>query len=116
MSDLNMKSLSEINNMTLTEFNYRMYALQFDNLKDEFERYKLAFAIRDAAATKNEGTEKHPKEVYRFNNANDILDYGANYERLLEGKQIAFTSELEDIEPENNALYKAIAEINNSVS
>ncbi|HCT0366118.1 TPA: hypothetical protein LQO49_002502, partial [Staphylococcus pseudintermedius] len=61
MSDLKMTSLKQINEMTLTEFNYRMYALRFDVLKEEYERYKLAFAIRDAAATKNEGTEKEPK-------------------------------------------------------
>ncbi|HGH0728315.1 TPA: hypothetical protein ACJHGX_001393 [Staphylococcus pseudintermedius] len=115
MSDLKMTSLKQINEMTLTEFNYRMYALRFDVLKEEYERYKLAFAIRDAAATKNEGTEKEPKEVYRFKSPNDILDYEVNYNRLLDGKEIVFTDELEEVEPENNNFFKTIAEINNSI-
>lgn len=52
MSDLKMTSLEEIDNLTLREFNYRMWALELDVLREEFERYKLAFAIRDAATTK----------------------------------------------------------------
>ena len=52
MSDLKMTSLEEIDNLTLREFNYRMWALELDVLRKEFERYKLAFAIRDAATTK----------------------------------------------------------------
>ncbi|HCT0366152.1 TPA: hypothetical protein LQO49_002546, partial [Staphylococcus pseudintermedius] len=46
---------------------------------------------------------------------NDILDYEVNYKRLLDGKEIVFTDELEEVEPENNNFFKAIAEINNSI-
>lgn len=112
MSDLKITRLADINNMTLTEFYYRMYALSFDVLKKEHDLYKLAFAIRDAATTKNVGTEKKPKEVYRFKSVKDILDYEYNYKRLLQGKSIVFKHEVEDISPEQNALLKVIAEIN----
>ncbi len=97
--------------MTLTEFNYRMHANEFIQLKREFERYKLAFAIRDAAATKNVGTEKEPKEEYIFKSPNDVLDYEENYKRIKEGKSIRFASERDDYEP-NAALYDLIAEFN----
>lgn len=107
-----MTSLSEINNMTLTEFNYRLYALRFNLLRKEYELYKLAFAIRDAAATKNIGTEKKPKETYVFKTVNDIIDYEYNYKRLMEGKEIVFGNEIEEVTPEQNALLEVIAEIN----
>lgn len=112
MSELNIKSLKEINNLTLSEFNYRMYALRFEILRKEYDLYKLAFAIRDAAATKNIGTEKKPKEAYVFKSVNDIIDYEYNYKRLLEGKQIMFTNEKKEIDSEQNALFEVIAEIN----
>lgn len=112
MSELNIKSLKEINNLTLSEFNYRMYALRFEILRKEYDLYKLAFAIRDAAATKNIGTEKKPKEAYVFKSVNDIIYYEYNYKRLLEGKQIMFTNEKKEIDPEQNALFEVIAEIN----
>ncbi|WP_262504610.1 hypothetical protein [Staphylococcus warneri] len=34
--------------MTLREFNYRMWALEYEQLDKDMEMYKLAFAIRDA--------------------------------------------------------------------
>jgi hypothetical protein len=111
MSELQIYDLEYINQMTLTEFNYRMHANEFIQLKREFERYKLAFAIRDAAATKNVGTEKEPKEEYIFKSPNDVLDYEENYKRIKEGKAIRFASEREDYEP-NAALYDLIAEFN----
>ncbi|SUL34339.1 phi 11 orf41 [Staphylococcus aureus] len=52
MSTLGITDLNVIEQMTLTEYNYRMYAKEYEMLTQEFERYKLAFAIRDAAATK----------------------------------------------------------------
>lgn len=111
MSELNITDMNFINEMTLTEFNYRMYANEFVQLKNEFERYKLAFAIRDAAATKNVGTEKEPKEEYIFKTPNDVLDYEENYSRIKEGKSIRFATEREDYEP-NSALFDLIAEFN----
>lgn len=112
MSDLKITSLEEIDNLTLREFNYRMWALELDVLKEEYERYKLAFAIRDAASTKNVGTEKKPKEVYRFQTANDILDFEMNYKRILDGKGIEYSKEVDDISPNENALLEAIANAN----
>ncbi|GAA8615346.1 hypothetical protein ACUXLE_000545 [Staphylococcus epidermidis] len=116
MSDLGIMTLSEINAMTLTEFNYRMYALSFDILRKEHDLYKLAFAIRDASATKNVGTEKKPKEAYVFKTVNDILDYEYNYKRLLEGKRIIFNNEKEEVTPEQTALFEVIAEINKNAN
>ena len=107
-----MTSLEEIDNLTLREFNYRMWALELDVLREEFERYKLAFAIRDAATTKNVGTEKNPDHVYHYQTANDILDYEVNYRRILEGKSIEFANENDEVSPNENALLQAIANAN----
>lgn len=113
MSDLKITSLEEIDNLTLREFNYRMWALELDVLREEFERYKLAFAIRDAATTKNIGTEKKPNEVYRYKTANDIIDFEKNYKRILSGKTIEYHKETEEISPSENSLLQAIAKMNN---
>lgn len=112
MSDLKITSLEEINKLTLREFHFRMWALELDVLRSEFERYKLAFAIRDAAATKNVGTEKNPDHVYHYQTANDILDYEVNYRRILEGKSIEFANENDEVSPNENALLQAIANAN----
>lgn len=111
MSELSIYDMNYINNMTLTEFNYRMHANEFIQLKNEYERYKLAFAIRDASATENRGTDKNPDERYIFKSVNDVLDYEENYRRIKEGKPIRFASERDDYEP-NEALYNLIAEFN----
>ena len=111
MSEFNIYDLDFINQMTLTEFNYRMYANEFIQLKNEYERYKLAFAIRDASATENRGTDRKPDERYIFKTANDVLDYEENYRRIKEGKTIRFASERDDYQP-NSALYDLIAEFN----
>ncbi|WP_267814073.1 hypothetical protein [Staphylococcus aureus] len=112
MSTLGITDLNVIEQMTLTEYNYRMYAKEYEMLTQEFERYKLAFAIRDAAATKKVGTENKPKEEYVFNNANDVLPYEENIQRLNEGKDIRFSSERDEYEPQNNEFFKVIAEFN----
>ncbi|MEB7753284.1 hypothetical protein [Staphylococcus pseudoxylosus] len=96
MSELGIYDINYIEQMTLCEFNYRMYALEYERLKEEYNIYKLAFAIRDAEATKEVGTGKNKKEEYRFNSVNDILDYEKNVKRLNKGKPI----ELEN--PEKN--------------
>ena len=45
--------------MTLREFNYRMYALEYEQLDKDMDMYKLAFAIRDAQAEqRNVAVEK----------------------------------------------------------
>lgn len=116
MTDLNIKRLDVINQMTLTEFNYRMYALHFELLRKEHDMYKLAFAIRDAASTKNVGTEKKPKEVYRFKSVQDILDYEYNYYRLLQGKDIVFSGNQIEDDEQQNALLEVIADINKQIS
>ena len=116
MTDLNIKRLDVINQMTLTEFNYRVYALHFELLRKEHDMYKLAFAIRDAASTKNVGTEKKPKEVYRFKSVQDILDYEYNYYRLLQGKDIVFSGDQIEDDEQQNALLEVIADINKQIS
>lgn len=116
MTDLNIKRLDVINQMTLTEYNYRMYALHFELLRKEHDMYKLAFAIRDAASTKNVGTEKKPKEVYRFKSVQDILDYEYNYYRLLQGKDIVFSGDQIEDDEQQNALLEVIADINKQIS
>ncbi|HEJ9220868.1 TPA: hypothetical protein SML88_002871, partial [Staphylococcus aureus] len=53
-----------------------------------------------------------PKEEYVFNNANDVLPYEENIQRLNEGKDIRFSSERDEYEPQNNEFFKVIAEFN----
>ena len=45
-----MYDLTKIEMMTLREFNYRMWSLEYEQLDKDMEMYKLAFAIRDAQA------------------------------------------------------------------
>ena len=50
MSKLKIYDLKRIEMMTLTEFNYRMWAYEYEQLDKDMDMYKLAFAIRDAQA------------------------------------------------------------------
>ena len=52
MSKLKIYDLDVIERMTLREFNYRMYALEYEQPDRDMDMYKPAFAIRDAAAEK----------------------------------------------------------------
>ena len=52
MSKLKIYDLDVIERMTLREFNYRMYALEYEQLDRDMDMYKLAFAIRDALRRK----------------------------------------------------------------
>ena len=45
MSKLKIYDLDVIERMTLREFNYRMYALEYEQLDRDMDMYKLAFAI-----------------------------------------------------------------------
>ena len=58
MSKLKIYDLDVIERMTLREFNYRMYALEYEQLDRDMDMYKLAFAIRDAAAEKRGGKRR----------------------------------------------------------
>ncbi|UTT55209.1 hypothetical protein [Staphylococcus equorum] len=58
MSELGIYDLKEIEVMTLTEFNYRMYAREYEMLKEEYDIYRLAFAIRDAKAEQKKKAAK----------------------------------------------------------
>ena len=81
MSKLKIYDLDVIEQMTLREFNYRMYALEYEQLDKDMDMYKLAFAIRDAAAEKETWRQKGETE-YRFKSANDIMHYQENIKRL----------------------------------
>ena len=62
MSKLKIYDLDVIEQMTLREFNYRMYALEYEQLDRDMDMYKLAFAIRDAAAEKKKRGGKKAKQ------------------------------------------------------
>ena len=62
MSKLKIYNLDIIEQMTLREFNYRMYALEYEQLDKDMDMYKLAFAIRDAAAEKKKRGGKKAKQ------------------------------------------------------
>ena len=62
MSKLKIYDLDVIEQMTLREFNYRMYALEYEQLDKDMDMYKLAFAIRDAAAEKKKRGGKKKRQ------------------------------------------------------
>lgn len=63
MSKLKIYDLAQIEMMTLREFNYRMYALEYEQLDRDMEMYKWAFAIRDAQAEQNVKVVKRRNRV-----------------------------------------------------
>ena len=63
MSKLKIYDLDVIERMTLREFNYRMYALEYEQLDRDMDMYKLAFAIRDAAAEKRNVVVKRRNRI-----------------------------------------------------
>ena len=63
MSKLKIYDLDVIERMTLREFNYRMYALEYEQLDRDMDMYKLAFAIRDAAAEKRNVVVKRRQNI-----------------------------------------------------
>lgn len=115
MSQLDIKKLDEINNLTLNEFYYRVQAQEFINLKNEYDMIKLAFFIRDVAVQENRGTDKNPKMYYKYNSVNDILDYQENYHRLFEGKDIVYknASGNNEMTENDHKLAALFAEFNN---
>ncbi|RNM46764.1 hypothetical protein EF901_15705 [Staphylococcus aureus] len=65
MSKLKIYDLTKIEMMTLREFNYRMWSLEFEQLDKDMEMYKLAFAIRDAQAEQEKrGGKKRNKSRF----------------------------------------------------
>lgn len=111
MHEFDIWDKQRIDHITLTEFNYMMYALEYKYLKRKHELYELAFAIRDAQSTKNVGTEKKPKEQYNFKGVADILDLEKNYRRLNKGESMVFE---QDDKPERPSvdILKQIQQIN----
>lgn len=70
-----------------------MYALEYEQLDRDMDMYKLAFAIRDAAAEKKKRGGKKDETEYRFKSADDIMHYQENIQRLNKGEPVKFASE-----------------------
>ncbi|ALM56791.1 hypothetical protein SE1039_10080 [Staphylococcus equorum] len=105
MSELGIYDLKEIEMMTLTEFNYRMYAREYEQLKEEYDIYRLAFAIRDAKAEQKKKGGKKDETEYRFAGADDIIHYKENIERLDKGESVQMgESEKEDLKSSSDLL------------
>ncbi|HDV6097098.1 TPA: hypothetical protein ACYIZW_001968 [Staphylococcus pseudintermedius] len=113
MSTLGIKRLDEINSMTLAEYHYRVFAQEFIELKNEYERVKQAFLIRYANATKNVGTKDKPKEEYYFKSEDDILNYKECYYKLWNGENWGYTQEVEKVSEDDYKLLSVISDINN---
>ena len=58
-----MYDLTKIEMMTLREFNYRMWSLEYEQLDKDMEMYKLAFAIRDAQAEQKTWWQKEKQSI-----------------------------------------------------
>lgn len=106
MSKLKIYDLHRIETLTLREFNYRMYALEYEQLDKDMEMYKLAFAIRDAQAEQKKKGGKKGDTEYKFKSADDIIDYQANIKRLNRGEPLKFGSDakFEDGKPSKELL------------
>lgn len=98
MSQLKIYDLKEIEQLTLTEYYYRMWAKEYERLDQIQQMFDLAFSIRNAQLTENVGTENKPEEKNMFNDASDLLDYEENVKRLDEGLPIEFKERTKDIE------------------
>lgn len=113
MSKLKIYDLERIEMMTLTEFNYRMWALEYEQLDRDMEMYKLAFAIRDAQTEQKVKGGRKGESEYKFSNADEIIDYQANIKRLNRGEPLKFGGEakFEDNKPSKEVL-EMIAKFN----
>ncbi|MEX5849433.1 hypothetical protein [Staphylococcus saprophyticus] len=111
MSELNIYDLNYIEMMTLREFNYRMYALEYERLKEDMNMYKLAFAIRDAQAEEKKPGGKKGDTQYKFKGANDIIDYETNIKRLNRGEHVLYGSESQ--KEDNKPSYDLLQQIAN---
>ncbi|MEJ7218745.1 hypothetical protein [Staphylococcus gallinarum] len=116
MSELKIYDLKAIEQMTLTEFNYRMYALEYERLQEDYKIYKQAFAIRDAKSTKEVGSGKNKKQEYIFNSVNDLMDYNKNIKRLNRGEPVELENpnKIDNSKKPSLDVLKAIKEHNNS--
>lgn len=113
MSELKIHDLEYIELMTLREFNYRMYSLEYERLKQELDIYKLAFAIRDAQAEQKKIGGKKGESEYVYKSADEIVHYETNIKRLNRGEAIKFGDESRREESKPSVdLLKQIAEIN----
>lgn len=110
-----MYDLNTIKMMTLTEFNYRMWAYEYEQLDKDMEMYKLAFAIRDAQAEHKKRGGKKGEVEYVFKSANDIIDYEENIKRLNKGEGIKYGSDSKRDTSAPSDLLKLIASHNNSL-
>lgn len=115
MSKLKIYDLDVIEQMTLREFNYRMWAYEYEQLDKDMEMYKLAFAIRDAQAERKKRGGKKGEVEYVFKSANDIIDYEENIKRLNKGEGIKYGSESKRDTNAPTDLLKLIASHNNSL-
>ncbi|MDK9849079.1 hypothetical protein [Staphylococcus equorum] len=87
--------MKEIEMMTLTEFNFRMYAREYEQLKEEYDIYRLAFAIRDVKSEQKKKGGKKGESEYKFSGADDIVHYQQNIERLNKGEPVQMGEESE---------------------
>ena len=115
MSELGIYDIKDIEVMTLTEFNYRMYAREYELLKEEYDMYRLAFAIRDAKAEQKKKGGKKGDNEFKFSSADDIIHYQDNLDRLNRGDpvQMGDSANQEDDKPSFDVL-KQITDHNNS--
>ncbi|MDW4489115.1 hypothetical protein QI110_01260 [Staphylococcus saprophyticus] len=106
MSELGVYDMKEIEMMTLTEFNYRMYAREYEMLKEEYDIYRLAFAIRDAKAEQKKKGAKKGESEFKYNGADDIINYQENINRLNRGEpvQMGESASKEDDKPSLDVL------------
>ncbi|WP_306974777.1 hypothetical protein [Alkalibacillus salilacus] len=70
-----MERLSDVEEMTLSEFHYKTHAQEYKEIDDMYRLHLAAFLNRNASATENKGTDKNPKEEYIFKKFEDFFDY-----------------------------------------
>lgn len=108
MSELGMYDIKDIEVMTLTEFNFRMYAREYELLKEEHDLYRLAFAIRDAKTEQKKKGGKKGENEYKFSGADDIVHYQQNIEHLNKGEPVQMGEDGKEEVESSNDLMKAL--------
>lgn len=114
MHVLGIKDLERIEQMTLSEYYYLMIAKKYERVDRLRDMYELAFAIRDAKGTENVGTDKHPKEQYRFKSSSDLFNYHENIKRVKNGEDMILGEvSTQPAKVIDNEFFAKLAEFNN---
>lgn len=109
MAKLNLKSLAEVDALTLTEYYCLIHASMERELYNEYLIHKQAFVMREVKATRNVGTDKNPKEEWIYKDFNKFFNYSDALDDL---KNQETRKEKDIVRNQQSELAKRVAESN----